>query len=130
MDQQLFDAVSFGTAKASGITVTSEASGSPDTIVTMTTANLPAGTYFVAYSFEVLFGSKNQPAWFKLAGTFPDSDYFSISSADTDELNRNRMYGYPKVWGGGPVTLTLQMYKSAATTLTANFADVMLHRVG
>ena len=127
---ELFSIASFDTEKASGITLTSISSGAPDTVVTMTTASLPAGEYVMYYAFQVTFGLKNKPLYFKQSGTYADANFFSISAADSDELNKNRLYGYPKTHPGGPITMTLDMYKIDATAMTVDFADVVVARVG
>ena len=126
---ELFDVASFNMEKASAVVVTSESDASPDTVVTMTTPSLPAGTYTINYSFQVTFTNKNQPGYFKTSGTYGDAAFFSISASDLDELHKNRLYGYPKVHAGGPITMSLDFYKAAGTALTVDFADVAISRV-
>jgi len=99
------------------------------TIVTLVTPNLPAGEYFIGYSFQVDYnGTKDKPAFFKLTGTFPDTDFFS-GTAPANGDKRNRMYGYPKVWAGGVMTINLVMHRDAALpNFDCDFADVWVER--
>ena len=120
----------FNTAKVSGVVLTSIDSGAPDTVVTMTTASLPAGTYQMYYSFQITFGLKNKTCYFKQGGTYSDAAFFAITAGDADELHKNRLYGFPKEHAGGPLTLSLEMYKIDTTAMTIDFADVVLVRVG
>ena len=126
---ELFDIAFNQFEKASGVTLTATSSGAPQTVVTMTTPSLPAGDYNIMYSFQVTHGSKNQPLYFKTGGTFSDAAYFSNSAADADENVQNRLYGFPKTFAGGVITLDRLMYKPTGTTIV-DFADVMVSRVG
>ena len=126
---ELFDIAfnQFGKVSAVNLTATSDAS--PQTVVTMTTPVLEAGDYMIFYSFQVTHGAKNQPLFFKTAGTYADAEYFANSASDSDELHVNRAYGFPKEHAGGVITLSLEMYKPTGSAVI-DFADVMVTRVG
>ena len=126
---ELFDVAFNQFEKVSAVALTATSDASPQTIVTMTTPTLEAGDYTIIYSFQVTHSGKNQPLFFRTAGTYADTDYFANSASDTDELHVNRLYGYPKEHAGGPITLTLQMYKPVGAA-TIDFADVMISRIG
>jgi len=128
-NKELFDVTDNQFQKSSVVLVTATAPGAPQTIVTMTTASLPAGDYTLYYSFQATHSAKNQPFFYKLDGTYPDAEYFSNSASDTDELHVNRLYGYPKPHAGGPITMTFLAYKPTGT-VTLDFCDVVLTRVG
>ena len=129
MDQQLFDAVAFHTEKVSGVAVTATTGASPQTIVTMTTPSLPAGTYNLAYSFAVTFLDNNRPLHFGIGGTYADSDFYSVSSnVNNVTTHMNRLYGYPKDHTGGAITISLVAYDPLAEAVI-DFADVIVSRV-
>ena len=127
-DKQLFDVVSFNSEKSSGVAITATTSGAPQTVVTMTTASLAAGTYNIGYAFQVTHSAKNQPLYFKLDGTYADTNFFANAAGDSDELNKNRAYFYPKEHAGGVITLSLVMYKPTGGA-TIDFADIVASRV-
>lgn len=118
-------------AKDSGVVVTGTNAGSATKVVELITPVLPAGTYHLGYSFQITFGAKGNEAFFKLDGTFPDTDYFTDIASDNalSALHRNRLYAYPKVFAGGVATLQLMMYMSGGVSLTADFADLFIQRV-
>ena len=126
---ELFDVAFNQFEKVSAVNITATSDASPQTVVTMTTPSLPAGDYNIAYSFQATHGTKNQPLFFKTGGTFSDAAYFSNSAADADENVQNRLYGFPKTFAGGVITLELLMYKTTGATVI-DFADVIVSRVG
>jgi len=126
---ELFDIAFYQFEKVSAVNITATSDASPQTVVTMTTPSLPAGDYNIAYSFQATHGTKNQPLFFKTGGTFSDAAYFSNSAADADENVQNRLYGFPKTFAGGVITLELLMYKTTGATVI-DFADVIVSRVG
>jgi len=128
-DKQLFDTAFNQFEKATAVAITATSDASPQTVVTMTTPSLPAGDYSIMYSFQVTHSGKNQPLYFKTGGTFADAEYFANSANDTDELHVNRLYGFPKSFAGGVITLSLLMYKPTGGA-TIDFADVVVSRVG
>mgnify|MGYP000094094567 CR=1 FL=1 len=130
MAVELFDIASFNTAKATTVPITSTTSGAPDTIVTMTTPSLAAGLYTLYYSFQITFGDRNLVVSYKFGGTYPDVQYFEIQAKDADVLHTNVLYGYPKDHAGGPITLSLLMFKEDVTAMTIDYADVVAARVG
>lgn len=128
-DKDLFEAATFNTVKVSAVAVSATSDASPDTIATLVTPSLPAGWYWIGYSFEVTHSAKNQPAYFKLSGTYTDDNYFSNSASDSDETNLNRQYGYPKDFAGGVITMNMLAYKPTGTVVF-DFCDLFVHRVG
>ena len=96
-------------------------------VVTMTTPVLEAGTYFVAYSFELLIGTKSQDVLWKVTGDLADANAFSLQ-AESGSAYKNRLYGYPKVWAGGALTLGIEM-QCVSTACTVNFCDVFANRI-
>ena len=128
MSIEFFDVSTFNTNKASGILAIGDTF---QEVVTMTTPVLEAGTYVVAYSFQVDFnGTKNKPMFFQVTGTFADSIEFAETAGDQDADHKNRSYSYPKVWAGGVVTIGLDMKKDAALgQLDCDFVDVSIYRV-
>ena len=126
---ELFDIASFNTEKASAVTITATTSGAPQTVVTMTTPSLPLGVYNIGYSFQVTHSAKSQPVYFKTGGTYADALFFANTANDSDELNMNRSYFFPKEGVSGVVVLELLMYKPAGGA-TIDFADVVITRVG
>ena len=125
---ELFTTLSFDTEKVSAVAITATSDAAPQTVVTMTTGVLPVGTYNIGYSFQVTHSAKNQPMYFKLDGTYADANYFSNTAGDSDELNKNRAYFYPKEHAGGSIIISLLMYKPVGGA-TIDFADVVVHRV-
>lgn len=99
-------------------------------VVTLTTPDLPAGVYMIAYAFEVDFnGKKDTPAFFRLGGTFGSTAEFAITAGASDGDQKNRYYGFPKEWTGGPITVSLDFKKDALiTTFDINFVDVMIEK--
>jgi len=114
--------------KVSGVVITGTDEGSATTVIELITPSLPAGTYHLGYSLQVTYSAKNSEGYFKLDGTFPDTHFFSEAATDNTALHRNRYYAYPKVFGGGIVTMQLKMYMPL-NTLTADFADLFIMRV-
>ena len=124
----IWDISNFNTAKAIDVL---DIGQTEQIIVTLVTPNLPAGEYFIGYSFEVDYNTtKDKPAFFRLTGTFPDAEFFS-GSAPESSAKRNRLYGYPKHWDGGVMTINLTMYKDATIPqFDCDFADVWVERKG
>ena len=127
-DIQLFDAASHHTAKASNVIITATTSGAPQTVVTMTTPILPAGTYNIVYAWQATFLARDKPLYFKLGGTFADAAFFANAAGTNTALHVNRLYGYPKVFAGGAITVSLEMYDPQADVVV-DFADVVISRV-
>jgi len=127
-DVELFDIATFHTEKASGVAVTATTSGAPQTVVTMTTPILPAGTYNIAYAWQATFLARDKPLYFKLGGTFADAEFFSNAAGTNTALHVNRLYGYPKVFAGGAMTVSLEMYDPLADAVV-DFCDVVVSRV-
>lgn len=128
-DIELFTATAFNTNKVSAVPITATTSGAPQTVVTMTTPELAVGTYMIAYSFQVTHGAQNRPLFFKLSGTYPDAAYFVNESSGNNQLNMNRLYGYPTdLVAPGVITLSLDMYEATASA-TIDFADVWVNRI-
>ena len=98
-------------------------------VVSLVTAALPAGKYLLQYSFQLTFGGKNLPAYFKTTGDKADAAAFAISASDNDELHKNRLYGYPFDWVGGVLTIGLNFYIPSGSVVI-NFSDVSVGRVG
>ena len=101
------------------------------TVASVTIPNAPAGTYLLAYAFEADFnGSKNNPMYFRMGGTFGSATEFSArSEADADK--KNRYYAFSKDFAGGDLVVSLDMRKDAGIgTLDIDFVDVMIMRVG
>ena len=98
-------------------------------VAQLVTSALPAGTYFISYAFELDFnGTKDKPAYFQLTGTLPDANPFSGAALANGD-HRNRLYGYPKVWGGGVMTIGMNMWKDAGISqLDCDFIDIMVER--
>ena len=127
-DVELFDIATFHTEKASNVIVTATTSGAPQTVVTLTTPSLPAGTYNFVYAWQAQFFGKDRPLFFKIGGTYADAQFFSNASGSNNALHVNRLYGYPKVHAGGPVTMSLEMY-DPLTEAIVEFCDVVISRV-
>ena len=128
VDIDLFDAVTFRTAKVSGVSITATTEGTPQTVVTVTTESLPAGMYTLMYAWQATFLAKDRPLYFKIGGTYADANFFSNAPSGNNELRINRLYGYPKEHAGGPITLSLEMYDPLAQAVV-DFADVVVRRV-
>lgn len=111
--------------KAAGIVLTPGAAMAE--IATLTTPALSAGDYQISYSFELLIATKAKDILWQTIGTFADALPFSLQ-ADSGSQLKNRLYGYPKTWAGGSITLGLQM-QCVATACTVNFVDVMVQRI-
>ena len=127
---ELFDVVKITTNKASGFDITATAAPGTEA-VGLSVANLPAGKYMFSYSFQITFSTKNQPAFFGATGDRLDASMFSTSSADSDELHKNRYYGYPFDWAGGAFATGLNFYKDAGlVTGTIDFCDITVMRIG
>lgn len=101
------------------------------TVASVTMVGAEAGEYAVGYAFELDYnGTKNQPVYFRMGGTFGSVTEFS-SQADQDADHKNRFYMFPKTHAGGDITVSLDMRKDAAIgTLDVDFVDVIIHRVG
>ena len=127
-DVELFSLLGLNTAKVSGVAVTATSDASPQTIATLNTPSLVAGTYMLAYSFQVTHSAKNQPLFFKTSGDASDAAYFTNSASVNDELHVNRFYAYPVVHAGGVYTLKLDAYKPIGGA-TFDFVDLMFNRV-
>ena len=124
----LYDYAKMHTVKASGIT---DIGTVFEQVVTMTTPVLEAGTYMIGFAAEANYhGQKNQPAELQLTGTFA-GEIYSESIGDNDQGIKTSYYSFPKVWGGGAITLGVQVRKSASflEALDVNFVDVMVYRV-
>jgi len=124
----LWNASIFEYQKESAVSVTNDAT--MQQVCQLVTSNLPAGTYYISYSFEVDFNStKNTPAYFALSGTYADAEEFAvIASGDAAADNINRSYGFPKYWDGGVMTITLNMRRDSVTNFDCDFVDVMVER--
>ena len=126
---KLFDYATVNTEKSSGITDVGDVF---EQLVTMTTPDLPAGVYMIGFSWEANFNEqKNRPFETQLTGTFAGAIY-SDSVGDNDVGIKTRMYGFPKTWGGGVITLGMQGRKSASFSaqLDVDYIDVMVRRIG
>ena len=128
MSIEFFDVTTFNTTKASGIL---DIGDTYQEVITMTTPVLEAGTYMIGYSFQVDFnGSKNKPMFFQLTGTYGDPTEFAEVAGDSDADHKNRLYGFPKDWAGGAITVGLNMKKDPGLgQLDCDFVDVSVHRV-
>ena len=127
-DVELFNVLAFETQNESAVAITATTSGAPQTVITLTTAALTAGTYMLGYSFQVTHAAQNRPLFFKISGTYADAAYFVNESSGNNQLNLNRAYMYPKSHAGGQITLALDMYEATATA-TIDLVDVFVHRV-
>jgi len=125
---ELFDIASYDTAKAAGIAITATTEGSPQTVVTLTTPNLPAGKYNIGYSWQATFQGKDRPLFFKIGGTLADAAFFSNAPGVNNALVYNRAYFFPKDYVGGVVTLSLEMYDPLAQAVV-DFVDVSIARL-
>jgi len=124
---ELFNITNYTFSKASVLDV-------PATFQTVASTQLLGavpGIYEIGYSFEVDFnGTKNNPAYFRLGGTYGSATEFSIV-AEQNADKKNRYYMFPKDHPGGDILVSLDMRKDAAITLfDCNFVDVMIYRVG
>jgi hypothetical protein len=100
-------------------------------VCSIVTPDLEPGTYNIAYSFQCTFSGKNLAAHFGLTGDKADSEMFSISAGDNDELHKNRLYGYPFEWPGGVLTAGLNFKKDAGlASFVVDYADLIISRVG
>ena len=127
---ELFDVASFHTSKVSAVTLTST-SAPGEEVVALVTPSLPAGEYNISYSFQCEFSAKDKAIWFGLTGDKADASMFTVASTGSDELHKNRLYGYPFTWPGGVFTAGLNFYKDATlTTAVIDFADIVVNRVG
>ena len=124
----IWDTKHFHFQKESGIT---DIGTTAQEVCRLVTPNLPAGTYFIRYAFEADYnGTKDKPGFFQLMGTFQDAEAFSGSASANGGDKRNRLYGYPKVWAGGVMTIWLEMWKDAGVSqLDCDYVDIMVERV-
>jgi len=101
------------------------------TVASVTLVGAVPGIYEIGYSFEIDFnGTKNNPAYFRLGGTYGNPTEFS-SVAEQNADHKNRYYMFPKDHPGGDIIVSLDMRKSAGIpVLDCNFVDVMVYRVG
>ena len=126
---ELFDVASYNTNKTIETTLTSTAAPGQE-VVALVTPNLPAGLYTIHYSFQCTFSAKDKAIWFGLTGDLADASMFTVASTGSDELNKNRLYGYPFSHAGGVLTLGLNFYKDALlATAVIDFADIAVQRV-
>jgi len=123
----IWDVTSFHVQKEAGIL---NIGTTPEEVVALVTPDLPAGTYMISYAFQIDYnGTKDKPAFFSMTGTFSDTDPFS-DNAPANGDKRNRLYGFPKVWAGGVMTLGLNMHKDAGISqFDCDFVDLMVQRV-
>jgi len=126
---ELFDILTHQFKKVSAVALSATSDAAPQTIVSITTPDLPAGNYFIYYSFQVTHSSRKKPLYFRLDGTYGDAEYFANSAGDNDELHLNRLYGYPKSHLGGVIDLSLFMYKPDGTAVV-DFCDIGVRRIG
>jgi hypothetical protein len=128
-DVELFDVASIHTQKVSAVPIGANLPGAPQTVVSLVTPSLPAGVYNVAYAWQATFLAKDRPLFFKAGGTFADAQFFSEGAGVNNALRINKLYGYPKNHGGGPITFSLEMYDPLKEAVV-DFADVVVTRVG
>jgi len=115
--------------KASAIDVASTASPGQE-VNALVTPDLPAGVYEIGYSFNMTFSAKDKTAFFQLTGTFPDAEAFGEEAPSTTANHKNRYYMYPVVWPGGIMTIGHNFWKESGYTLTVDFSDLIVKKVG
>ena len=126
---ELFDILTIDAVKVSAVlnigTVYQE-------VITLTTADLPAGQYVFAYAYELDFNTqKNQPCIHQVTGAFASAE-FSDSIGDNDIGEKNKFYAYPFTHTGGVITAGINMKKSAgfSAQLDLTYMDIVVQRVG
>ena len=127
---EVFDVVSYNFAEAPGVPITiTEEHPIFETVVTMTTPDLPPGTYEMGANFVMNYSTKDASAFFKITGTYSVGTEFS-DAAPTDSDDTNRYYLKPIIHTGGTVTISLEVGKhTSLSTLLVNYASVIVRRV-
>lgn len=100
-----------------------EADGLVD-ILTLTIADLPAGTYTFSVSFVTEFSLINDQMHWNITGSVV-SPVFLKEAKDADEVVPFA-YSFPLIWGGGPFSITLQGFVTGpgATQVTIQAANL------
>jgi len=99
-------------------------------VITMTTGDLPAGTYFIGYSFEYTLDTKDKLMTYRVGGTYGSLTEFNESvAAASVSLVKNRYYGFPKAHAGGPITLSMDFQVESGVVGELNFMDVFVSRL-
>jgi len=130
MSIEIFNVLTSNEIKVVNFTITSTAAPGQE-VASLSVPDLEAGEYRIFYAFQITLAAKDRPVHFGLTGDLADAAMFAISAGGNDELHKNRLYGYPFVWAGGPFTVGINFYKDGALgTTIIDFLDIVVGRSG